>query len=84
MRTLLAIVMAVGATFALNSSADAARKARSGANAPYYYAPPPYGPRGQSECERRAQAEDPAGRFAGYPCWARESFGRGTGGGRGG
>jgi hypothetical protein len=30
-----------------------------------------------------AQNEDPAGHFAGYPRWARESFGRGTGSGGG-
>jgi hypothetical protein len=34
------------------------------------------------ECAQ-AQNEDPAGRFAGYPCWAQESFGRGTGTGGG-
>jgi hypothetical protein len=35
-----------------------------------------------SECAR-AQNEDPAGRFAAYPCWARETFARGTGAGGG-
>jgi len=34
------------------------------------------------ECQR-AQNEDPGGQFAGYPCWARESFGRGAGSGGG-
>ena len=34
-------------------------------------------------CEARARHEDPTGRYAGFPCWAREAFGRGTqGGGR--
>jgi hypothetical protein len=34
------------------------------------------------ECQR-AQNEDPAGEFAGYPCWAREIFARGSGSGDG-
>jgi hypothetical protein len=48
----------------------------------YYYGPPAYAPppyayrREQSECERRARAEDPSGLYAGYPCWARSTFGR--------
>ncbi|HEY7552040.1 MAG TPA: hypothetical protein VH913_21255 [Hyphomicrobiaceae bacterium] len=55
----------------------------------YYYRQPGYGygQRGyysseQAECERRARAEDPAGVYAGYPCWAREAFGRSGGGSR--
>jgi hypothetical protein len=41
------------------------------------YVPPPYAyRREQSECERRAKAEDPSGLYAGYPCWARSTFGR--------
>jgi hypothetical protein len=36
----------------------------------------------QAECERRAEAEDPSGMYAGYPCWARAAFGRSGGGGR--
>jgi hypothetical protein len=58
---------------------------------PYYYRPRyqppgPYyrAPRGlsyeQLVCEERAQAADPSGQYAGYPCWAREAFGRGQGG----
>jgi hypothetical protein len=35
------------------------------------------------ECQQ-AQNEDPAGQFAGYPCWAQESFGRGAGSSSGG
>lgn len=53
------------------------------------YRPRGYGyqaPRGYSYerqvCEERAQAADPSGLYAGYPCWAREAFGR-TPGGRG-
>jgi hypothetical protein len=52
---------------------------------PYgYYAPPPprYYSREQAVCEERAQNEDPAGVYAGYPCWARSAFSRGGGGGR--
>jgi len=78
MRTLLAIVIFAAGTFALNSTADAARKSKRSANPPYYYYP-----RVESECERRARAEDPAGQYAAYPCWARETFGRGSSGGRG-
>jgi hypothetical protein len=29
-------------------------------------------------CEERARHEDPSGRYASYPCWARESFARGA------
>jgi hypothetical protein len=44
---------------------------------PPAYARPPYAyRRDQSECERRARAEDPSGLYAGYPCWARSTFGR--------
>lgn len=77
MRTLLAIAMIlVGASA---SEAQQRGKAKR-----YYYAPNyTYAPRGESECERRARAEDPTGLYAGYPCWARETFGRGQSGGRG-
>jgi hypothetical protein len=88
MRTLLASLIALGSILALTSTADAARKARRGPGPSYYYAPPAYyaPPRAFSEqqvCEERAQAADPSGQYAGYPCWAREAFGRG-GSGRGG
>jgi hypothetical protein len=51
----------------------------------YFYNPPGLysAPRVESECQRRANAEDPTGQYAGYPCWAREIFGRGQGGGLG-
>jgi hypothetical protein len=86
MRTLLSIAIFVGGIFALNSAADAARYYKRGAKAPAYgYS---YGypyPGGNAVCEANARHEDPSGVFAGYPCWAREAFGRGTqGGGRGG
>ena len=45
----------------------------------YYYAPPRTYSREQAICEENAQAEDPAGVYAGYPCWARSAFGRGSG-----
>lgn len=83
MRTLLAIAIFLGALSTLNSTADAARKSKRSANPSYYTAQPPYYFRGESECERRARAEDPTGLYAGYPCWARESFGRGGSGVRG-
>jgi hypothetical protein len=50
----------------------------------YSYGPPP--PRISSErlaCEERAWADDPTGLYAGYPCWARSAFGRGSSTGRG-
>ena len=79
MRVLIATLILLSGTFAMNSTADAARRAKRSANSPYYYTYP----RDESECERRARAEDPSGQYAGYPCWAREIFGRG-GSGRGG
>ena len=47
-----------------------------------YERPPSYYSSEQAACEARAQAEDPAGIYAGYPCWARSAFGRGSSGGR--
>ncbi len=32
----------------------------------------------QIACEERARHEDPTGRYAMYPCWAREAFARGA------
>lgn len=81
MRTLLAIVIFAGGIFALNSPADAARKYKGGAKSPPHHS---YYRGGHSACEERARHEDPTGRYAGFPCWAREAFGRGTqGGGQG-
>ena len=48
----------------------------------YSYGPPRRYFGGESDCERRARAEDPSGIYAGYPCWARSTFGRTPGGGR--
>ena len=81
MRTLLAIVIFLGGIFALNPTADA-RKSKRIAN-PSYYSAAPSGISPREVCEQRAFAEDPTGRYAGYPCWARETFGRGSSGIRG-
>jgi hypothetical protein len=81
MRTLLAVVIFAGGMFALYSPADAARKYKHSPKSPPYYS---YYRGGSSACEERARHEDPTGVYAGFPCWAREAFGRGTqGGGQG-
>jgi hypothetical protein len=76
MRALLTIVVCVGSILSLNSPADAARKSKRSAQPPYYFVPPSSNLREQALCEERAQNLDPAGRYAGYPCWARETFSR--------
>jgi hypothetical protein len=84
MRTSLAIATMLG-VLALNTTAEAAQKSRRTTGPMYYYtapAPPPYA-RERAVCEERAQAADPTGLFAGYPCWAREAFSRGRIGGHG-
>jgi hypothetical protein len=93
-RTLLAALLCLTSTLALTSTADA-RKAKRGPGPSYYYPPPAYyvppsynapSPNALNErlvCEERARAADPSGQYAGYPCWAREAFGRGGAGGRG-
>jgi hypothetical protein len=48
----------------------------------YYYRPPSTYSWEREVCEERAQAADPTGQYAGYPCWAREAFGRTPGRGR--
>jgi len=83
MRILLAIVLFVGGVLALSPAAEAVRKAKRSAKPPYHAAQPRYYSREQSLCEERARAEDPTGQYAGYPCWAREIFGRGSNSGRG-
>jgi hypothetical protein len=73
MRTLLAVLILVGSTCALQGPADAAaRKANRSAKTQYQTARP-QSPREQAECER-ARHRDPAGQLAGYPCWAREAL----------
>ena len=95
MRTPLSIVLvlagAVGlAGLAAPSTAEARKKRyyQPGYEQPSYYQPPgndyrqPRYSRERQLCEERAQAADPTGLYAGYPCWAREAFGREPGGGR--
>jgi hypothetical protein len=79
MRTLLAFAIVTSGVFALSQAADAARKYKRSAEPSYSYG---YGAyqrysREQVECER-ARHEDPAGVYAGYPCWAREAFSAGS------
>jgi hypothetical protein len=77
MRTLLAIAILVGSAVIPSQAADAPRKYKRYYDPYYsYYAYPRYS-REQVECER-ARHEDPAGVYAGYPCWAREAFGSGA------
>ena len=94
MRTLLAIPVApllltLSGLLALSaalSPADAARRDRRAPGPSYYappnayYAPAPPAISQRQVCEERAQAADPTGLYAGYPCWAREAFGRGSSG----
>jgi len=76
MRTLLGIAIFMGGIFVVNAPADAARQYKRSAER-YYYSVP----RETAECER-ARWQDSTGRYAGYPCWTREVFGRGGRGGR--
>jgi tetratricopeptide (TPR) repeat protein len=57
-----------------NAPADAAGKAKRSAKS-YHYAAEPRDAREELECER-ARNLDPVGRYASYPCWAREALGR--------
>jgi tetratricopeptide (TPR) repeat protein len=59
---------------ALNAPTDAGRKAERSAK-PHLYAAQPRDTQEELECER-ARNLDPGGRYAGYPCWAREALGR--------
>jgi hypothetical protein len=80
MRTALAIAVSacVSAVLATSAGADpSSHKDRRDPKPPYYYRQPS----AQEVCEERARAEDPTGNYAGYPCWAREAFGRGSQGG---
>jgi hypothetical protein len=90
---LLATATVLAGVVALATAAEARKQQRyyyqPRAYQPYYYRPPATSyrsPRGYSwdrmVCEERAFAADPTGQYAGYPCWAREAFGR-TPGGRG-
>lgn len=76
MRALLAIAISVGGLISLHSITDA-REPRRRAPPPYYFAPPESPALSErAVCEDRAQNADPSGRYAGYPCWAREVFSR--------
>jgi hypothetical protein len=74
MRALLALAVSAGGMLLSHAIADA-RELRRREQPPYYFAPPSNLGE-QSLCEERAQNTDPAGRYAGYPCWAREVFSR--------
>ena len=76
MRALLAVLIFVSGLFVAESTADAARRSKRSAQPPYYFVPPSSNLRKQSLCDERARNADPAGRYAGYPCWAREVFSR--------
>ena len=83
MRTLLAIALLACGILALHTpanSADAVKKPGAKPRSHYATAQPRTYSREEVECER-AQHEDPTGLYAGYPCWAREAFGRGKNGG---
>jgi|SoiMethySBSTD1v2_1073268.scaffolds.fasta_scaffold683751_2 hypothetical protein len=77
MRTLIAIGLFAGAVLSPEASADTVRsKYRRIDKQPQQHATQPRSDQRQRvECER-ARQEDPTGEFAGFPCWAREAFGR--------
>jgi hypothetical protein len=75
MRAFLAIGISVGGLLSLHSIADA-REPNRRARPPSYVPPSPPDHGERSVCEDRAHNADPAGRYAGYPCWAREIFSR--------
>jgi hypothetical protein len=89
---MLAAASVLAASVAMAPTAEARKKQRYYQPRPYqgYYYSPPRSyyrqPGGYSwerlVCEERAQAADPTGLYAGYPCWAREAFGRTPGGRR--
>ena len=75
MRALLSIVMFLAGILALNSTADAARKAKRIAKPSYYYAGRPRYHRGSSYARRACG--DVVGEFKGFSCWARKAFSEG-------
>jgi hypothetical protein len=79
MRSLLTVFIVLGAVFASDATAQADRK--RAAKPRDYAARQHSNANGEVECAR-ARHEDPTGSFAGYPCWARESFARGSQGNR--
>jgi hypothetical protein len=78
MRALMAIVLFAGGILGLDVTADAqsSHKRITKSYRYKYEAQPRLTERERLECER-ARQEDPAGEFKGFPCWAREAFGRG-------
>ncbi len=84
MRTLLAVALLAVGTVALHTPADSADAVKKRSVKPRTQttsaAQPRTYSRAEVECER-AQHEDPAGYYAGYPCWAREALGSGQNGG---
>jgi hypothetical protein len=87
MRTVLAIVVLLGGMLSLISTADADRRKKRSAKASYQASQKHTRAKGQQHarvtqeqlaCEERARHEDPTGRYAGYPCWAREALARGA------
>jgi hypothetical protein len=78
MRMLLAVAIVLSGTIAMSQAADARKDRRSAERSySYGYNAYPRFSREQVECER-ARHEDPAGVYRGFPCWAREAFGRGS------
>jgi hypothetical protein len=84
MRAQLAIVVVLSGVLALNAAAQTDHKRTA---KPHERAVQPRSnpkaqvPKEQVECAA-ARHEDPTGHYAGYPCWAREAFARGSQGNR--
>jgi hypothetical protein len=83
MRILIAIALFAGGIVALHAPADSADAVKKRGVKPRIQtvqtARPRVYSREEVECER-AQHEDPAGYYAGYPCWARAALGSGQNG----
>jgi hypothetical protein len=76
MRALLAVAISAGGLLSLQAPSDA-REPRRRAQPPSYFVPPASPSLSErAVCEDRAQNADPGGRYADYPCWAREVFSR--------
>jgi hypothetical protein len=60
---------------AISASAGAAVREQHHTDEPHAAEPPAARESDAAECERRARAADPVGKYAGYPCWARYGFG---------
>jgi hypothetical protein len=75
MRALMAIVLYAGGILAVDTTADAQGRHNRITKSQAHKAQPRRAQRERLECER-ARQEDPAGEFKGFPCWAREAFGR--------